>query len=288
MSKKRNKHQQGHQAPDHHQEAEALDQREPSSVYTVKVEPTTEDKDRYADEKKFRHSQLSIGKWLNVVTAVGTLTALVGLVYLYATLRAARKSANAAKEASETASKQLELSDRPWVDARIAINGPFEFNINGGNIHLGFELLNAGHLPALNTVVEALPVDSNFTGTRQPEEYVAQACRTANRMIEEYPSLGVALFPNIPFAEGETITLTAADLAKYHGKGSRFPGIILQPSVVVCVGYRPTFKSVIYHTSYIFQLSRVDASNKTSVQFKIGEDVPQAEIRTQYTYINAD
>ena len=46
--------------------------------------------------------------------------------------------AGAAKSSAELSAQELELSERPWVDALMTIDGPFEFNVNGVNVHFKF------------------------------------------------------------------------------------------------------------------------------------------------------
>ena len=52
------------------------------------------------------------------------------------------------RASAETAKTQLELEERPWVDARITLDGPLTFDVNGANIPLRFDLRNTGRSPA--------------------------------------------------------------------------------------------------------------------------------------------
>jgi len=49
---------------------------------------------------------------------------------------ASNRAAGAAESAAKTAASELEMSERPWVDADISIDGPFDFDVNGANIRL--------------------------------------------------------------------------------------------------------------------------------------------------------
>jgi hypothetical protein len=64
-----------------------------------------------------------------------------------------RKSADAAKSAADTAASQLELAERPWVDANITVNGSISFNENGANVPIKIALKNSGPSPALSVHV---------------------------------------------------------------------------------------------------------------------------------------
>ena len=73
------------------------------------------------------------------------------LIYAGVTLliwRANQTSADAAKTAADTAARQLELSERPWVFADIAPVMPLTFDNTGMNLTLQFVVKNTGHSPA--------------------------------------------------------------------------------------------------------------------------------------------
>jgi hypothetical protein len=52
------------------------------SVYPIKIEPATEDNERYSDEKKGRWKQIKIAKILNLITFGAAAVGLLGLAYL--------------------------------------------------------------------------------------------------------------------------------------------------------------------------------------------------------------
>ncbi len=85
--------------------------------------------------------------------------------------------------------KELELSERPWVDAEISLNGPFTFDPNGANIPLKIVLQNSGRSPALKTAVDVEPI-LGFMGN-PVDFYRKQACQQAAAL----GSFGESLFP---------------------------------------------------------------------------------------------
>lgn len=192
--------------------------------------------------------------------------------------RQAARAAESSKAAAETAANQLELSERPWVNADIGIGGPFSFNVNGGNITLKFKLVNSGHSPALGTVLQGIPVDVLFVGSggKDAEQYRDSVCQGATDMIRRFPSEGVDIFPNASFEQSWTWTFSNEELSKNHGPGTTMPGKMVWPSVVVCIGYRSSFNQTsIYHTAYILDFMKLGTNNQIDATFKIGEDVDQ-------------
>ncbi|MGO9401853.1 MAG: hypothetical protein ACLPVW_00120 [Terriglobales bacterium] len=228
------------------------------------------------DRKKRRCRKLAKAPiWIQALAAI-ILVGITGFYTHYARIQSEQAivAAGAAKNAAETAQKQLEMSERPWVDAIVTPDGPFDFNVNGANIHLKFQLLNTGHSPALETLIEGFPVDSNFTGMPGPIQRRNEICK-----VNPDP-MGIALFPNIPFVQTWTWTFPTAELAKNHGNGTKSPGVIVWPSVVICLIYRsPLSKTAVYHTAYIIDIRRIDPSGRTRTNFKIGENIDQKQLR---------
>jgi hypothetical protein len=91
VSKNRDKNQ--HNQQPHRQLGKSAyhDQIKWPSIFPVRIELDAEDKQRYAEEQKYQRFQLSIGKWLNRITAIGTLVGLTGLIYLYGTLKTTQR-----------------------------------------------------------------------------------------------------------------------------------------------------------------------------------------------------
>src|ERR1035438_1237169 len=89
---------------------------------------------------------------LLVFAVLAIYTVFTGFMYC-----ANKKAADAAKSAADTAAKQFETSERPWVDADIRLDGPLSFNVNGANLPLVFQLLNSGHSAALAVQIAVRP-----------------------------------------------------------------------------------------------------------------------------------
>jgi hypothetical protein len=208
---------------------------------------------------------------------------------LAAGVRESHLLAKAAMGATDIAQKQFEMNERPWVDANIVLDGPFDFNVNGANIHLKLALRNSGHSPAQSTTISYLPLIGS-TGTNAAN-YREQVCRDASR-IATTMSFGVTLFPNVNFEQRESIGIGKEEIEKRKASkefpGSTFPNAILSPSLVICIAYRPTFKSTsVYHTAYIIDLYKLDSANLPGMMFKIGEDVDQGHLFLRMHVVDA-
>jgi hypothetical protein len=194
-----------------------------------------------------------------------------------------RDAADAAKSAADTAASQLELTERPWVDASIAIDGPFSFHINGDSVEeasipLKIVPRNTGHSPALSAAIFwrlTLAKGDDIFKVRD------EACKSAEATTNN-GHWGITLFPNTtsPHEERKIIRIgkTEIEKSKVWGLSGFENKTMPPPSIVICIAYRPTFKNTsVYHTAYIFDLLRLDSTN-TASYFKIGENVDQGHL----------
>jgi hypothetical protein len=182
--------------------------------------------------------------------------------------------ASAARSSAEISAKELELSERPWVDALMTIDGPFEFNVNGVNVHFKFQLVNTGHSPALATHISPR-MTSVFSEGANANDILAQTCSGATREVVQSPGFGVTLFPNRPLEESISFGMGKEDI---ENASKKIPGQITWPEIVVCIGYRSTFTDKVYHTGYVLDLGRTDATGTPRVDFKIGEDIDKSHL----------
>jgi hypothetical protein len=207
--------------------------------------------------------------------------AVVLTVYTYYTAKmycANRGAAVAATSAAKTAASQLELAERPWVDANIELDGdvPLDFNVNGLNVHLKISLRNTGHSPAQHTAI-SFAFLAGYEGVNAVS-YRPKVCEDAGRISTTMPQFGLTLFPSVNFEQQESVGIGKEDLEK--SKMSRlFPGshfrddTVGTPAIIICIAYQPTFKSnSVYHTAYIADLYTLDDANRMGVLFKIGEN----------------
>jgi hypothetical protein len=256
-----------------------------TSETTAQIGQTATELQPPPSDSKREDTRETTKHWLDYVTFGLELLGLIVLcVYAGYTIKislanekaanAAKDAAIAAKQSADTAAHQLELAERPWVDAQVGIGGPLVFNVNGANITLKFDLLNSGHSPGLNAFIWLAAVDPFVTDNGNQGMIRQNVCEQTTRLISGFESagvVGVALFPNRPLEQVISVAIPPAVLAKH--KAPR-PADILMPFIVACIGYQPVFdKKVVYHTSYIVDLFNINNSGQRSAAFKIDKDV---------------
>jgi hypothetical protein len=182
------------------------------------------------------------------------------------------------KTVATVATKQLELSERPWVYGTISLNGPLTFDEGGAEIPLMVSLRNSGNSPALQTGINAVPVigyrDINNTTSRE------QACKGAANLSR---SIGIAIFPNTTIGEPWRVTIPYGQIQSANADWERrYPNLhltdIVSPEVIVCISYRPGFTQALYSTTYAMTLSRLDSKDRPVVLFPMRQNINQKRL----------
>jgi hypothetical protein len=253
------------------QEASNQKQSPPPEVTVFNNFPSSIEIHQKAKDARYERNYRRFTFGITVLT-LGAIVVYSVLVYrqyleMIKTTAKTGEAADAAKRAADTAANQLELPERPWVDAQVEIGGPMTFNVNGAIITTNLKLLNSGHSPALSTAVWAVPVDP-FIDNPNESQLRKSTCDTAAVMLTG----GFSLFPGRPFEQSIGVTIPPGQLAKHVPP---HPLDIVNPLVIICIAYKPTFTSkAVYHTSYIMELFRkTDNAGKYSAFFPIGKDV---------------
>lgn len=183
-----------------------------------------------------------------------------------------KKAADAAKSAADTAARQLELAERPWVDADIRINGPFAFNVNGASLNVLITTRNTGNSPAFNTTSNERLMF--ISGGADPFQLRSEVCKGAVSQATTM-GFGVSLFPNTDSQTPTTVGLPKEEIEK-AGKGQ-----IVGMKLIVCLAYRPTFNNTsVYTTSYIFDISRIE-KGLPRADFPVGQEISADQLRLQ-------
>lgn len=161
---------------------------------------------------------------------------------LDAQAKATQKSADAAKSSAETASKQLELSERPLIRVSNPSSGPWKA-YKGGNldalIHIDVE--NIGSMPAR---IDAFFLD--FPESGRDTATVHDMC--TNHGATRHPNQHGVLF------KGEQLFPPGT----YQGipKNISNEQVLYLPSLIVgCVRYKSLITGEAYYTGFIFNVS---------------------------------
>jgi hypothetical protein len=114
----------------------------------------------------------------------------------------------------DTAAKQLELTDRPWVTIDVSIVSPLTYTDKGAQINFSFVPKNVGHSPAQNVLIapELVPV---FMGD-DVSEAQKRICNSAAQDQRFFPKY--VLFPEKPYVEPFGLDMSAESINSHWGK----------------------------------------------------------------------
>lgn len=182
--------------------------------------------------------------WVERATFIVGFLGLVGLLF---TLQQTRIS-------TEAVTKQLELSERPWISVDLVATRPLVFT-EGSKISIWaqFILKNLGHSPARAAQLrfEIVAVSDRRMGYTAQQDLCASAYSVPG-------SVGIrhVIMPDEQVVQLEHLNYLSP-LAE--GKDPQIPGrSILSLAVVGCVDYEFTFAEGSHQTGFFFDLVRLD------------------------------
>jgi hypothetical protein len=178
-------------------------------------------------------------------------------------------AANAAKTASETAQKQLEQSERPWLKVSFSIATPGITFTNGGmQLNVVPHIENVGNSVATGVVspMKVFLADDGDAIFKEPLKRQKELCdQLATQSVTH--SNGVVIFPNdsddswgygLGLSKGEVDA--AKKLAGVKGSPPTGPKLLI-PIVYGCVDYTFDTSERHHQTQFIFELQQ---TNRTS------------------------
>lgn len=208
---------------------------------------------------------------------LAVLIALGLLIVNICQTRATKKAAKATQSAAETAAKQLEMAERPWISANIRLASDLTFDADGGHIEVRTILTNSGHSPAqtwMNSTLIVGPNGKNILDEAKQFAEQTQATERTNPWIAESVFPGVESVPRI-----DTNSVKRSDIENaVQFMRKQYPGVAFLPRIditlVVCIAYTPTFTKADYRTTYIYKIAQaVPAKPNISVGIDPSERV---------------
>lgn len=199
-----------------------------------------------------------LSQFLLVAVAIGGVgIAICSLRSLDRSVRAATRQASAAAVEAQTAQRQLELSERPWLSVTAAVVGPLVFDSHGAHIAVAFWLRNWGRSPATHMSLWGELTIPKVLDPLEPIKVQYGMCEGMRRASVRNPHgkrLGISVFPTNTIKLKEIFEATPTQVATGHqlkdfpGKTSRY----IWPQVVGCVMYH--FGAETYWTGFRYEI----------------------------------
>ena len=199
------------------------------------------------------------------ISAIGLI---ILIVYTGATIkmyRANKEAADAAKSAADTAARELELSERPWISADFSAVSPLVIDSAGLRITIQTTITNVGHSPAVKAA-ESLKLYTSFLLTPDPWKMRDEVCHEAERdsnAILSHTNTGLTQtwFPGNQPPRIATYPISRDEIIKGMVQPSQVPHGMNPPpwysvNIAYCASYYSSFSSKQYHTGYLLQIVR--------------------------------
>jgi hypothetical protein len=191
-----------------------------------------------AEQHRLPIRQLNVPIGLNMITLLAAVAGLVGLYMLYGTLEATRTQA-------DTARKEFELSERPWVYIKTLTptGDGLTYDQRGARFSFNVVLENIGHSPAARTWIYLEPY--KFVVGKKIDFIAAQnqVCEPVKKKLSSANGLGYTLFPGQEKPLDWDVFVPLKDITA---------NMIAPQPMVGCVDYEFEFKSGHHQTPIIF------------------------------------
>jgi hypothetical protein len=126
--------------PAKHPHPNAADQQpEGAATNTSGTQPSAYDEQWHKEQAIYWKRQLRISRWLNWITAVGTVAAISALVFLYFQMQASQITAQTAIDQLRMTKTSLQTTERAWISIKgVTLERPIAPN-EEAPVKAGFE-----------------------------------------------------------------------------------------------------------------------------------------------------
>lgn len=220
-------------------------------------------------------TEASRERW-SVRFALAALVISLGAVMItYLQLRSSDRAVTVAEQSRDDAVKQLEISERPWLEPELTVTEPLEFTRDGGvTLKVTEKVTNIGHSVAVNISNPfAIHLQYPSVGWINLRGEQKKLCDDARKHPESSP-IGDRLFPQ----ESEYIELSTT-FTKEQVQVARVmnENAIAGFTVLGCADYAFSFSPSHHQTGYVYDISKVRLPG-VSKGIGIGESVTAEKV----------
>jgi hypothetical protein len=211
------------------------------------------------DEATYQDKTLFWQRWTFVALVVYALFTL----FIYC----------ANKRVADIASRQLEMSERPWVSSETNIAGPVIFDSEGIHGRFDVHLSATGHSPAVGVRVNAKIAIAEFGQAKRTLDARVRLCEETAKetFMRDYED---TMFPSDQWVKNVDAIVMDEDqepLRKEH--------VLSGFRLIVCVAYRPSFRDdIAYYTGNIYRINRNDIP---PIGLQRGTTIPIEKLRIE-------
>jgi hypothetical protein len=201
------------------------------------------------------------------------------------------------KKSADTASRQLEMIDRPWI--KVGVRSWVDLTFPSGNISWGAVVRteNTGHsvanaiYPRAKLIVFSASTYSLDEPRRQAEKFCADVAHTFESVKNNPGVWGDSVLPGDYLEFPENLVAPPSDVngASFDGGSSLGKSII--PVLIGCVEYHYPSSDKPHRTQFVYGLSHIDdpvVPEAGRVFFSIGKTIPKDKMQLFEQSVFAD
>jgi hypothetical protein len=274
------------------QRPDSSEQKPPTQIdlqSAIRVPPAIHD--YYASEQRDRPKKTRVENARLALECIGVVAAIFAGIYTFRTLDQVGKQADAAQRQVSIMQRQLEATDRPWVEvvSATSTNG-LQFFRKLNNRHPGLDAefsikgKNIGHSVALHVKATSRVIFGIF----DPESLLKIENAVCREQKPLYSSEEITLFPDRDSGNRLTYGIaggypqdlpTEALMPRVQG----VIGISVFPVIVGCITYQiPNALGRIHHTGFAYEFQRSEFAKRPGVYqqspFDIRSNIPASGI----------
>jgi hypothetical protein len=180
---------------------------------------------------------------------------------------------------AETAQRQFQASERPWINVTGTANGPFIVTDTHPHLEVQLQIVNYGPSPALDVryYAEIFLRESPEQSIEREKEICPQV---STRLVKHGSGIqvqisgGWVIFPHVSPTPDAIIYMSEQDAIKWKQVG---PSNSIMPTMVGCADYQFTFSSAHHQTGFIYELYRSVAGGVIPIDPQQG-DIPRDQV----------
>ena len=222
-------------------------------------------------------------KAAEICIAVGTAGLLTINIFLW---YSTKNAANAAQESADTASRQLEMMDRPWIKEEVspaanlmADRGAFSWGVT-------IRIDNAGHSVATNVYPRTeliAPKGADFIDG--PRRRVMELCKDASQRavnLKKDPMLwDTSVYPGDPVESNQSPILWPKDVEVATVDGGEKLGESVPLMLLGCIAYDYPTASKFHETGFVYLIVHNDDMSipePTRIFFSVSKTIPKDKL----------
>jgi hypothetical protein len=230
----------------------------------------------------FLRREKNVAVIMAVFTFFLALFAFIQAFLLGLQIRPLQNSADAAQKAAGTASRQLEMADRPWLKEIVSSNAPFLIDNGSISWAIRVQVTNVGHSVATGAFVEGELIALHGA------DYVDGPANEMNRFCDKIAKTspinprmwGISVFPtDTNDLLGPSVIIFKPDVESASVDGGATLGKSIFPILVGCIDYQYPTSETRHQTRFIYDVFYRDPKTGTNQPFvSLGKTLPMNDM----------